>query len=168
MRCDIEPYKGFPPKMPNLNPKLGDRPMDYLARIADLCKKNDIELVLMKAPIEYPAWYEEWDAQISAFAAERGITYINYMGNEDIGLDMSVDTYDAGLHLNITGAEKFSVYLGKYLKDNFRLTDYRTDEQAAGLWQSKIEYYDSMRQKQLDEMAANGGKLISFGANATN
>ena len=37
MRCDIEPYKGFPPKMPNLNPKLGDRPMDYLARIADLC-----------------------------------------------------------------------------------------------------------------------------------
>ena len=32
---------------------------------------------------------------------------------EEIGLDLSLDTYDEGLHLNVYGAEKLSVSLGK-------------------------------------------------------
>ncbi len=167
MRCDVRPFTGFPPKTPNLNKKLGSNAMDYLGRIADLCKENGISLVLMKAPIEYPFWYEEWDEQIQAFADGRGIPYINYIGNEEIGLDMTVDTYDAGLHLNLTGAEKFSNYIGQYLKSGYDLTDYRQDERYKDVWQGKIDDYNAMKDKQEEEIAKYG-ELISFGANATN
>ena len=166
MRCDVRPYEGFPPKTPLINRKLGDNAMDYMGRIADLCKENGISLVLTKAPIEYPFWYEEWDEQIQAFADERGVPYINYIGNEEIGLDMSVDTYDAGLHLNLTGAEKFSSYMGKWLVSNYPLTDYRQTEYS-GVWEEKIKDYKNMQEEQLSDLA-NYGHLTRFGANATN
>ena len=167
MRCDTRPYTGFPPKPPLLDYTLGPNAMRYLSRITKLCKDNNISLVLIKAPIEYPFWYEEWDEQIEAFAAENDIPYINYIGNEEIGIDMSVDTYDAGLHLNLTGAEKMSDYLGSWLHENYDLTDYRYDTEYSQAWQSNIDFYESMKAQQYSEIEQYG-ELVSFGANATN
>ena len=167
MRCDTRPYTGFPPKPPLLDYTLGANAMSYLSRITKLCKNNNISLVLIKAPIEYPFWYEEWDEQIEAFAAENDIPYINYTGNEEIGIDMSVDTYDAGLHLNLTGAEKMSDYLGSWLHENYDLTDYRCDTEYSQAWQSNIDFYESMKAQQYSEIEQYG-ELVSFGANATN
>ena len=39
---------------------------------------------------------------------------------DEIGIDYNTDTYDAGLHLNLSGAEKLSKYFGKYLTDDLR------------------------------------------------
>ena len=167
MRCDVRPYTGFPPKLPLANYTLGSNAMGYLQKICDLCKENGINLVLIKAPIEYPSWYEQWDTQIQAVADQNGVPYINYIGNDEIGIDMSVDTYDAGLHLNITGAEKLSDYLGKYLKSNYELTDYRQDPTYSKVWDSNLAFYDDIRAKQLAEINQYG-ELKSFGANATN
>jgi len=166
MRCDVMPYTGFPPKTPLADYTLGSNAMSYLTKIADLCDKNDIKLVLIKAPNEYPFWYEQWDQQIEAFANSRNIPYVNMIGKGDeIGLDMSVDTYDAGLHMNLTGAEKLSVYFGNYLISNYQLTDYRNDSKASAIWQKKIEFYESMRDDQLNEIKTYG-KLVNYGANA--
>ena len=167
MRCDIRPYAGFPPKLPLANYTLGSNAMGYLQKICDLCKENNINLVLIKAPIEYPSWYEQWDTQIQAVADRYNIPYINYIGNSEIGIDMSVDTYDAGLHLNITGAEKLSKYLGNYLKTNYELTDYRPDAEISKIWNSIGAFYDNTRNRQLAEIK-EFGELRSFGANATN
>ena len=167
MRCDIRPYAGFPPKPPVMNATLGSNAMDYLARIEDLCASKGIQLVLIKAPIEYPFWYEEWDEQIQAFADEKGIPYVNFIGNEEIGLDMSVDTYDAGLHLNLTGAEKLADYFGGWLDSEYSLTDYRQDPAVSSKWDEIIRRYNEMRDRQTAEIQ-QFGELVSFGANATN
>lgn len=166
MRVDVKPQQEFPDPVPLADYTLGDNAMGYLQKMAELCEENGITLILVKAPTEYPYWYEEWDAQVAEFAQENGLEYINLIPlQEEIGLDMSVDTYDAGLHLNTQGAEKLADYFGRYLVDNYDLTDYRDDEEYAAIWQEKIDFYNEMKQQQYDELAEYG-ELISFGANA--
>ncbi len=166
MRVDTKAQGEFPSPTPLLDPNIGENAMNYLQKMADLCKEKGIELVLIKAPTEFPHWYDEWDAQIVDFAAENDLTYINYIPlQEEIGLDMSQDTYDAGLHLNTQGAEKMSDYFGAWLKENYDLTDYRNDEKHVEIWEEKVEFYNEMKEQQFYELETYG-ELVSFGANA--
>lgn len=166
MRADVKPQTGFPPAMPLADYKLGDKAMGYLQKMTDLCKAKGIELVLVKAPTEYPHWYAQWDEQIVSFAEENGLQYINFIPLQaEIGLDMSLDTYDAGLHLNKQGAEKLARYFGAWLTERFALTDYRQDEAVSAIWQAKIDAYEAEYAQQIYELETYG-ELVSFGANA--
>ena len=166
MRTDIKPEGEFPSPMPLADYTLPETSMDYLQRIVGLCRENDIELVLIKAPTLYPYWYEEWDEQVRTFAHDNNVPYINYIYLRDnIGLDMSVDTYDAGLHLNLTGAEKFARYIGAFLVNRYDLTDYRNVADVAREWENDILFYDQLEAAQNAELAQYG-ELMSWGANA--
>ena len=165
MRCDIKPIAQFPPAIPRINYDFGENAMGYLDKIRLLCEEKGIELILVRAPIEY-GWYEQWDENVEEYAAQYGLTYINFCDyTDEIGLDMNVDTYDAGIHLNIYGAEKLSVYFGRYLVKNFDLTDYRTVPSVAAEYEKDIRFYNEMRDDQLREIETYG-ELKSYGANA--
>ena len=166
MRVDVKPQGTFPTPTPLTDYTLGSNAMSYLQKMADLCKAEGIALVLIKAPTEFPHWYDQWDDQVAAFAEENDVKYINYIPLQDeIGLDMSQDTYDAGLHLNTQGAEKMSRYFGQWLVENFELMDHRSDASLAAIWQEKIDFYNEMKEQQYYELETYG-ELISFGANA--
>lgn len=166
MRADTKAQTGFPAAMPLADYTLGYTAMSYLQKMADLCRENGVQLVLIKVPTEYPHWYDQWDEQVEAFARQNGLSYINFIPlQEEIGLDMSVDTYDAGLHLNKQGAEKFTRYLGAWLVENCGLTDERSDPALCALWHEKTEAYEEMYALQLYELETYG-ELVSFGANA--
>ncbi|MBE6649711.1 MAG: SGNH/GDSL hydrolase family protein [Ruminococcaceae bacterium] len=166
MRADAKPCMGFPDPMPLADYTLGENAMKYLEKMTKLCKEKGIELILIKAPIEYPHWYDEWDVQMEEYAKENGLKYINFIPlQEEIGLDMTKDTYDAGLHLNVWGAEKFSIYFGKWLKENTELPDRRRDEKYSSVWEEKTKRYEKEKKQQTDELEKYG-KLVSFGANA--
>lgn len=112
---------------------------DYLDKITNLCKENGIKLVLIKAPSLYPYWYDEYDEQIQNYAEKNDIDYINLKNYVDeIGIDYSVDTYDGGLHLNLTGATKLSKFFAKILAERYELTDYRGDE----VYEQKLKEYE--------------------------
>ena len=166
MRVDTKPQGQFPTPTPLADYTLGENAMSYLQKMVDLCKEKGVELVLIKAPTEFPHWYDEWDKQIVTFAEENKVPYINYIPlQEEIGLDMSQDTYDAGLHLNTQGAEKMSKYFGAWLLENYELKDYRTDEKHVAIWKDKIDFYNEMKEQQFYELETYG-ELKSFGANA--
>ena len=165
MRCDVMPYTQYPPQQPLINPAFGDNAMYYLDQIRQLCEQKGITLILVRAPLEY-GWYPQWDANVENYAKQYGITYLNFNKyTEAIGLDLTNDTYDAGIHLNLTGAEKLSVYFGKYLKTNYELTDFRENQAVAAKYEKKIEFYDFMREDQERELREYG-TLKSYGANA--
>lgn len=166
MRVDTKPQGEFPSPRPLTDYTLGEKAMEYLQKMADLCEEHGVELVLIKAPTEYPHWYEQWDAQVVDFAEENDLVYINYIPlQEEIGLDMSQDTYDAGLHLNTQGAEKMSRYFGQWLVENYDLTDYRDNAEYQNIWQEKVDFYNDMKAQQFYELETYG-ELKSFGANA--
>lgn len=53
------------------------------------------------------------------------------------GIDFSTDTYDAGLHMNLSGVEKLSDYMGKFLKRKYDLVDRREDPKLAQKWKQR-------------------------------
>ncbi|MBQ8399583.1 MAG: hypothetical protein IJX08_06385 [Clostridia bacterium] len=162
MRADVRAQEEFPDPMPLRDYSFGENAMLYLDKMTALCKEKGIELVLIKAPTEYPHWYEQWDDQMEAYAEENEIEYINFIPlQEEMGLDMSVDTYDAGLHLNVTGAEKMSKYFGSWLKERYELTDYRNDPEYAAVWEEKTQRYEAQKAAQYKEIEEQGS-LVSY------
>lgn len=149
MRVDVKPVTTIPPKRVLADYSFGENAWKYLEMMADLCEENDIDLLLIKAPSVYPYWYDEWDVQVEEFAAERDLQFINFLDLvEEIGIDYNTDTYDAGLHMNLSGAEKLSKYLGKVLTQEYGVADRREDEQWTAIWQEKIEFYEAEKQAQ--------------------
>ena len=135
---NIKPVTNLPTKRPLANYEFNSECYEYLQKITDLCKNNNIELILIKAPSVYPYWYDEYNTQIEQFALKNNLDFYNFLDNaEEIGIDYNKDTYDGGLHLNLTGATKLSKYFAKILKENYNLTDYTGDE----LYNKKLEEY---------------------------
>ncbi|MBR3404557.1 MAG: SGNH/GDSL hydrolase family protein [Firmicutes bacterium] len=162
MRIDVKPKTQLPSK-PVLDdytlPAIG---FEYLDKMQALCKDNGIQLILIKSPSEYPYWYEEWDAQVAAWAEQNEVPYLNMLLlSDEIGIDMQTDTYDGGMHLNLSGAEKLSTWFGAYLTENYALEDHRSDPIYADVYAAKKAAYDAEiadQQRQIDEY----GKLIDI------
>lgn len=140
---NINPAGTLPAKRPLADYRFADVCYEYLDRITKLCKEKGVELILVKAPSLYPYWYEQYDEQMAEYARENGLAYYNFTACiEDIGLDFQVDTYDAGLHLNHTGAEKLSRYFGQILAENHGIPDRRNDPDVAAVYDEKLKRYD--------------------------
>ena len=140
---NINPVGTLPAKRPLADYQFADICYDYLDKITALCKENGVELILVKAPSLYPYWYEQYDEQMADYAWENDLAYYNFTACiEDIGLDFQVDTYDAGLHLNHTGAEKLSRYFAQILAENHQIPDRRSDLEIAGIYDEKLKRYD--------------------------
>ena len=157
MRCDVKPVDVIPVGQPLADYRFREICYEYLDKMAELCARNGIELILIKAPAIYPYWYAQWDAQMVDYAQERGLLYLNLLDlAEEIGIDFATDTYDGGLHMNLSGAEKLSRYFGKILRDHCALSDMRGDERLSEIWERKREAYYDMMRAQLREIEEYG------------
>ncbi|MCQ2534614.1 MAG: SGNH/GDSL hydrolase family protein [Clostridia bacterium] len=142
MRVDTLPVTSIPEARPLADYALSTNCWDYLNKMLSLCRKNNIELVLVKAPSLFPIWYDEWEQQIEAYASKNNLKYYNLLEDSDIiGINWSTDTYDGGLHLNLSGATKNSIYLGKLLQEECGVSDHRGDPYYESIWSSKIDFY---------------------------
>lgn len=141
---NVKPVGTLPAKRPLAKYAFGEICWEYLDKMRELCNKNGVEFILMKAPSLYPYWYEQYDEQIEAYAKRHGLAFYNFTESiEDIGLDFNVDTYDAGLHLNLAGAVKFSAYFADILAKGHGITDHRNDADIAAIYNEKLENYDN-------------------------
>lgn len=153
MRVDVKPAEHVPEGRILADYRFGENAWDYLDRITALCRDNDIQLILVKAPSLYPYWYDQWEEQIEGYAAENDLLYINFLElQEETGLDFSTDTYDAGLHLNLSGAEKITAYLGEVLQREAGLADRRGEEVLARVWEEKIAAYEQEKTEQYERL----------------
>lgn len=154
MRVDVKASNGAPPAKMLANYQFGERAYRYLDQIRTLCEENGITLILIKAPSIYPHWYEEWEVQMENYANEYGLMYINFLELfEETGIDLNFDTYDGGLHLNLSGAEKLSVYFGKILAEEFALTDHRGEAEYETVWGEKVRFYYGKKEEQIHALA---------------
>lgn len=148
MKKEIVPLEGLPRQRPLADYSFGDVCWEYLDKMRLLCQENGVELILIKAPSVYPFWYEEYDSQIEAYAAEHGLAFYNLLDYvEQIGIDYSVDTYDAGLHLNLSGARKLSGFFAGILAENHDIPDRRIDPEIGSEYEDKLRLYDEEAKK---------------------
>lgn len=157
MRADVRPAGEFPAQRRRASYAFDPRAWEYLEKLRLLCGEKGITLVFMKAPSLYPAWYDQWEKQIEAYAGEHDIPYINCIRAADrIGIDFSTDTYDGGMHMNVYGAEKMSRYFGDILRKLPGVEDRRGDAGLSAVWEEKGRFYDEMKASQEAEFKELG------------
>ena len=143
MRTESVPYTWLPTAPVLQDPAFGEKPVAYLDKIASLCREKGIELVLIKSPCLYPAWYDEWDEWLEQYAEDNGIEYVNAIRlMEEMGIDLDTDTYDGGIHLNVYGAEKYTRWLGAHLSERGLIEDERQDPVAAARYDDLTRRYE--------------------------
>lgn len=142
MQTGIKPYTNPYVERPLVDYTLGENSWYYLNKMVELCKQHGTQLVLIKAPSLSPVWWDEWDEQVAQYADAHDLLYINMLDyQEEIGIDWATDTYDAGLHLNVYGAEKAATWFGKILSEDCSVPDRREDAAISALWQEKCNTY---------------------------
>lgn len=153
MRVDAKPAKDVPEGKKLGDYNFGDNAWMYLDKMVELCEEYGVELVLIKAPSLYPYWYDEWEVQVEEYAKEHGLKYVNFLElTDECGIDFTTDTYDGGLHLNLSGAEKTSHYFGEWLMEECGLTSRRGEEALEERWKKEIAVYEAEMNRQYEAL----------------
>ena len=119
--------------------------VEYLVKLRDLCEQNGATLLLTKiptiiSPISYTsAWTKFRYNAVKEVADRCGIDFLDLQYDADLGIDVTRDFYDGGMHLNANGTSKVSRYLGAYLKDRYSL-----EENANLTYENYVPYYNEM------------------------
>ena len=159
MQVGVKPVGDAHVERPLVDYSFGENCWEYLDKMRLLCEENGTQFVLVKAPSLSPVWWDQWDQQIEEYAEKYDLLYVNLLDyQEEIGIDWSTDTYDTGLHLNVYGAEKASVFFGQLLRDECGLEDHRSDGELSALWQEKVKTYDECKQRLEAEYAAENNQ----------
>ena len=90
-----------------------------------LCKEADVDLILT---MNYVNSFKAHHLAAKALAKKYNVKYLNI--NEFIvktGFQHNLDLRDS-IHFNLSGAIKWTHYLGEYLKNNYNFTDKRKDK----------------------------------------
>jgi len=110
---------------------ISEKQEDYLRKIIQLTKDENIPLLLVSVPFvvsEDAQKYYNYEFEI---AKEEGVDYLDFNRlYDEVGIDFSTDMAEE-LHLNISGSQKFTDYLGQYIKDKYNTDDHRGDNKYA-------------------------------------
>ena len=91
------------------------------------------------------------------WTVSNGLTYINTLDLiDEIGIDFDTDTYNRGQGLNVFGAEKLSIFLGNYLRENSGIADHRADPEISAVWERISRAYYDMKKAQIAEFESYG------------
>lgn len=135
------------PKEVTEEKKIYAKNIEYLDKIIELCEENNMELVLVQAPMANSDYYKTVCSKMNTlkrYAEDKEIPYITL--DNEIVLDYSIDFMDEG-HLNFIGAEKATEYMGNWLKEHYDLPDHRGETEYAE-WEEDYKEYSAAAKKQ--------------------
>ena len=109
------------------------------------CRDNGIELLFLELPSQSSWNYKRHNA-VKDYADKNSIPFLDLNIDRDkFGFDWKTDTRDGGNHLNNRGARKATLFIGKYLNENYLLTDHRKDEAFKGWDRDYGEYSEIVK-----------------------
>lgn len=139
------PYWGTSPQMqPNLTQKSSGaitvKSEEYLQKIIDYTKDNEIELFLIVSPYVTTSSDELVYNRVHEIADMNNISFnsTNY-AYEKMNLDFATDFVDDS-HLNYWGSCKYTEYLGEEIKNNYDIPDRR----GLAEWESWDRHYNEI------------------------
>lgn len=111
-----------------------------LREIVRLCEKEGASLIFISTPSPVNWNYESHNA-VQALSDAWHIPYLDMnLMTDEIAIDWQTETKDGGDHLNYLGAAKASAWLGRYLAQQYDLTDHRGEDSYAD-WEEAFQIY---------------------------
>lgn len=89
----------------------------YLRKLIETCASRDISVLLTYLP--FPASLEHYQeaAAVRDIAEEYGVNYLNFLEMDVV--DPATDYYDSFSHLNPSGGQRITAWLGNYIVQNY-------------------------------------------------
>lgn len=94
---------------------------DYFVKTIEYCQANNTEVLIISFPDA--EWVEDKHNLVQSIADKYKVNYLDMNVKsvwDEMGYDFLIDNWD-NVHLNKDGAKKVSKYLGKYLKEKYKL-----------------------------------------------
>lgn len=129
--------------------------VSYLRRLLDECTQRGINVLLTYLP--FPADLDSCReaAAVQSLAEEYGVNYINFLETDVI--NPITDYYDSFSHLNPSGGQRITSWLGEYISKNYVLPQRQNNPDYAFMEQ-RIE----ADKQELHEFLANQNYLSTY------
>ncbi len=133
--------------------KLTDYGQKYLQATIDHCNELGLENVLFIRAPHKDKLSDETNAELEKMITDGGYKFLSLETlSDEVGIDENTDYYNSD-HLNVFGCEKTTLYLGKYIMDNYDISTTHSGE-INKLWEECAEYtenaFDILKQRTLD------------------
>lgn len=111
---------------------------EYLRKTLDFLSEQDVEVVLIKTPVQFGRERQELYNEAGRIGAEYGYPFLNLMYfTDEMGFDYVSDMTDKN-HCNRSGAQKVTRFVGGYIAENYAAADRRQDA-AYAQWRENFE-----------------------------
>ncbi len=151
-RCAVKPYeKGEYMQETEQREDMTDTVITYMEKIGELCRAKNVKLLLLGTPSPVNYNYRRHNS-VRTYATEHSLEYLDLnLKLGEVGIDWKTDSLDKGDHLNLSGAQKVTKYLGEYLKSEYELPDHRGEASYAA-WDKEEEEYSQKAEENLKVM----------------
>ena len=152
-RCTVQPYeKGDYMVSTEEKEELSDTVLTHMDTIISLCREHGAELLLVATPSPLNYNYARHNS-LAAYAEEHQLSFVDMnLKLKETGINWKTDSLDKGDHLNLSGAEKVSRYLGRYIAKEYGLPDHRGKTRYRN-WEDEAADYENNARKHMKEMA---------------
>ncbi len=120
----------------------------YLEKLIEDCQTRGIEVLLTYLPFIANEEEQLEARRLYDIAEKYGVRYLNYL--ELNVVDFETDFYDGHSHLNCSGAEKVTDFMGDFITSNYDLPDHRDDPDYTS-WNEDFKQYRSFQHSLLRE-----------------
>lgn len=136
----VQPFEQYP--ITNQVSEIDDdsRDLAYIMKIIELCKDNDIELVLAANPFQCSEARQADINRVEQIANQSNVPFLNFIKMDNV-IDYDIDLYDCE-HVNQSGLNKMCDYWGSYLVNKCGISDHRGDAR----YYRWIEDYEKFKQ----------------------
>jgi hypothetical protein len=112
----------------------------YLDKFVALCAERNIKLIFVDIPSA--GWNYSKHNTISDYAKVHNIPFLDLNLNRNgFGFNWKTDTRDKGGHLNCSGAQKTTSFIGNYISKNYTIPNHSKDKEYQ-TWNKDLADYE--------------------------
>lgn len=124
----------------------------YLRQMIEYCQDQGIQVLLTYLPFPANEGYQRVANRAAVIAEEYGVGYVDLLKADGL-VNFHIDLNDIYYHLNASGAQKVTDYLGQYIMDHYDIPDRRNDPAYAD-WYGDYKAYTQFK---IDTIAGQTG-----------
>ena len=138
----------------------------YLEKILQDCRKRKIKVILTFLPKANVTDQDVQSANSTAkLAKQYDVPFLNFLKNQNV-VNFYTDMNDNG-HLNSSGMQKITDYIGRYLNKHTQLKDHRKDT-GYELWNQRVKDLRALEENQTQTQENLYDELMVLGNHAVN
>lgn len=107
---------------------------DYLERMIQICADRKVNLLLINTGYDCSDEAKYFADSVNEIARQYEIPYMDFTGLDIINFESDLYSSGSNTHVNFSGAEKLTSYIGQRLSEQYQLSDYRNDEKYNSWW----------------------------------